>query len=137
MVEIHVFDGDANAHQGKIAEILNVHSREAGHPWAPEAVNLYATVDAAPAGGLAGQLLYGWLWVMLLAVEPAFRGRGVGSGLLAEAETIARAKGAIGVNVDTFGFQAADFYLGLGYQEVSRLEGPTPEEDRIFFVKRL
>lgn len=90
----------------------------------------------SPAGGIGGVIHYNWLWVMLLGVEPAFRGQGVGARLLAEAESHARDKGAVGAHLDTFGYQAPGFYERRGYVEAHRLPGLSPQEDRIFLTKR-
>ena len=136
MVRISPLSKDLEPHRRRIGEILSAASKHAGHPFAPTNVDLTASLDGAEVGGLSGQLLYGWLWIMLLGVDPAHRGDGVGHALVAEAEAYARSRGAIGMNVDTFAYQAPGFYERLGFVEVSRLPGPVPAEDRVFFAKR-
>lgn len=137
MVSISVLSKDVEAHRKQIGEILGTASEQAGHSFAPTVLDLTANIDGVEVGGLSGQLIYGWLWIMLLGVGTAHRGRGVGQALIEEAEAFARAHGAIGMNVDTFAYQAPGFYERLGFTEVSRLSGPVPAEDRIYFVKRL
>ncbi len=127
----------ADATRGKIGAALQAASEAAGHPWNPVEITLVASRDGTELGWLSGQIIYGWAWIMLLAVEPAARGGGIGRALMARAEEIARNQGALGVNVDTFGFQAPNFYRDLGYEEVSRLPGRVAAEDRIFFKKNL
>ena len=116
--------------------MLSAAAEGAGHAFEPEILDLVAYMDGNEVGGLSGQLTYGWFWIMLLAVEPEYRGRGVGTALVEKAEAFAREHNGLGVHVDTFAYQAPGFYEHLGYQEVSRLPGPEAAEDRIYFVKR-
>ncbi len=67
--------------------------------------------------GLRGVVVLRWLRVELLWVTQAWRGRGLGARLLAEAEVRARELGAHQAGVETFSFQAPDFYRKQGYQE--------------------
>ncbi|MEM1046776.1 MAG: GNAT family N-acetyltransferase [Pseudomonadota bacterium] len=137
MLTVEPVSGDPERHRKRVGDLLGAASKAAGYPFEPQPVDLVANLDGTEIGGLAGQIIYGWLWVMLLAVDPAARGRGIGTALMQKAEALAREQGAVGINVDTFAFQAPDFYLRLGFVEVSRLTGPTPPEDRIFYTKRL
>ncbi len=73
-----------------------------------------------------------WLWV----AEP-YRKRGTGSALLSKAEMAARERGCRGVYLDTFTFQAPDFYARNGYSEFGRLDDFPKGYSRIWFAKRL
>ncbi len=64
-------------------------------------------------------------------------GAASGGRLLAEAETLARARGLVGIWLDTHGFQAPDYYPRLGYTEFGRIEDQPPGHTRRFFQKRL
>jgi len=86
--------------------------------------------------GLIGNAYAGWLFVNLLWVHADLRRRGIGGGLLAQAERHGLALGCHSAWLDTFSFQAPDFYRGQGYQEFARLDYP-PDHERIFFKKRL
>jgi GNAT superfamily N-acetyltransferase len=66
-------------------------------------------------GGLWGWTVYSWLCINMVFVPEAMRHRGIGSGLIRAAEGEARARGCVGMQVDTFGFQAQPFYEGLGF----------------------
>lgn len=72
-------------------------------------------------GGIKGRTFYGWLFIDWLWVSPAARGHGVGMQLLAKAEDAARSRQCIGAYVDTFSFQAPDFYRRNGYEEFGRI----------------
>jgi len=90
----------------------------------------------AVVGGLYGMDGFGWAFVKYLAVPDEYRGQGLGSRLLAEAEAIARTRGYIGVWLDTFEFQARPFYEKLGYTVFGELEGAPNAIPRYFLKKR-
>lgn len=66
-------------------------------------------------GGLWGWTVYSWLYINMVFVPEAMRYQGIGSGLIRAAESEARVRGCVGMQVDTFGFQAQPFYEGLGF----------------------
>jgi GNAT superfamily N-acetyltransferase len=86
--------------------------------------------------GLIGHVYAGWLFVKYLWVQTELRRRGIGRGLMADAEQRALALGCHSAFVDTFSFQGPEFYPKLGYREFARLDYP-PEHERIFFRKQL
>lgn len=86
--------------------------------------------------GLIGNCYAGWLFINLLWVHSDLRHSGVGSRLIAEAERHATQFGCHSAWVDTFSFQAPDFYPKFGYREFARLDYP-PDHQRIFLKKSL
>lgn len=80
----------------------------------PLAVLLRDTAGSV-VGGLWGRTVYSWLMIEMLFVPMALRRQGVGSALIAAAERAARERGCIGMRVETFEFQAPDFYLRRGF----------------------
>jgi ribosomal protein S18 acetylase RimI-like enzyme len=88
-------------------------------------------------GGLYGRVFYQWLYIELLSVPEQGRGQGIGSKLMRMAEDVAREKECIGVWLDTFDFQAPEFYKKLGYSEVGQIVDYPPGHKRFFFQKRL
>lgn len=98
-----------------------------------------AAVDAsggAIRAGLVGHCYAGWLFIALLWVAADLRRSGVGSRLIAAAEQHAVEFGCHSAWVDTFSFQAPDFYPRFGYREFARLDCP-PDHHRIFLQKQL
>lgn len=89
------------------------------------------------AGGLLGYWRDGWLFVASLSVREDLRGHGFGRGLMAQAEAWVRQREGRGIWLDSYGFQAPEFYRRLGYQEMGRLTDYLPGSDRIWFVRRL
>ncbi|OOG36540.1 N-acetyltransferase [Polaromonas sp. A23] len=88
-------------------------------------------------GGIRGLVVMHWLRVEFLWVEEAFQRSGVGSMLLAEAEAQAGELGAKNVGVETFEWQAPDFYRKQGYTEVSRVDNYVGTYYLAFFRKVL
>ncbi|WP_392890238.1 GNAT family N-acetyltransferase [Pseudomonas migulae] len=88
-------------------------------------------------GGLYGRFFYQWLFIELLSVPEQARGEGMGSKLMGMAEDLAREKECLGIWLDTFDFQAPEFYKKLGYSELGQIVDYPPGHKRFFFQKRL
>jgi GNAT superfamily N-acetyltransferase len=82
-------------------------------------------------------VIYCWqvLYVDVLFVEEGQRRNRLGTILLREAESRAMAMGARLAHLDTFDFQARDFYLKNGYQVYGVLED-CPEGHRRYHLKK-
>lgn len=93
--------------------------------------------DQKIAGGLIGATYWNWLYIELLFVKEELRGRGYGHRLLEHAEQEARKRGAKNVYLDTFSFQAPDFYKQHGYQIFGELKDFPEGHQRYFFTKQL
>ena len=93
--------------------------------------------QGAIRGGLLGDIYHGWLYVAILWIDEAHRGQGHGQELLRQAEEEAAARGCHSAWLDTFAFQAPDFYPRLGYQQFGRLEDYPKGVARHFFWKKL
>ena len=84
----------------------------------------------------------GWTWgdsceLETLWVDPSLRGRGLGSRLMAAAETEAEARGCVQTVHFTYGFQTGRFYERIGYQLVGRVENFPSGTDVLWYRKRL
>ncbi|WP_027925147.1 GNAT family N-acetyltransferase [Pseudomonas sp. URMO17WK12:I12] len=88
-------------------------------------------------GGLYGRFFYQWLFIELLSVPEQARGQGLGSKLMQMAEDLAQEKECVGIWLDTFDFQAPEFYKRLGYSELGQIADYPPGHKRHFFQKRL
>ncbi|MDW9404888.1 GNAT family N-acetyltransferase [Pseudomonas soli] len=88
-------------------------------------------------GGLYARLGGGWMFVELLVVPERMRGQGCGRELMARAEALARKKGCGGIWLDTFSFQAPDFYRQLGFEFFGEIADFPPGHTRYFLQKRL
>jgi GNAT superfamily N-acetyltransferase len=77
-------------------------------------------------GGLIGETNWDWFYLDLLWVKDELRGRGYGHSLLTHAGGEARQRGAKNVYLDTFSFQAPNFYKQHGYQVFGELQNFPP-----------
>ena len=87
-------------------------------------------------GGLTGYALYEWMFVQYLSVAEQARGNGLGEALIERAEAWGRERGLGGMWLETFDFQAPDFYRKLGFVEFGAIEDHPPGSRRVFFQKR-
>jgi GNAT superfamily N-acetyltransferase len=93
--------------------------------------------DHAVVGGLIGSTYWNWFYVDLLWVVDELRGRGYGHQLLTLAEHEARQRGAKHVYLDTFSFQAPNFYRQHGYEVFGELHDFPEGHMRYFLTKQL
>ncbi len=93
--------------------------------------------DGQAIGGLWGRTAYDWLFVRLLFVPEALRGKGIGTELISMAEHEARSRGCHHAWLDTFEFQARGFYERLGYTSFAELADYPPGFSRYFMKKAL
>ncbi|WP_030419605.1 N-acetyltransferase [Streptomyces sp. SCSIO 75703] len=92
----------------------------------------------ALAGGLVGHTWATWLHVTYLWVDGRYRGAGLGSRLLAEAEHTAGAqRGCAAARVETWDFQAPGFYRAHGYRVVCEIPDYPPGITEYTLLKRL
>ncbi len=87
--------------------------------------------------GIVAAAYWGKLHVRLLWVNPDHRGKGLGSQLMRWAEERGKELGCTSAMVDTMSFQAADFYIKLGYRQFGLSEGYEGGASRHYFEKEL
>ncbi|WP_328682679.1 GNAT family N-acetyltransferase [Streptomyces sp. NBC_01261] len=90
------------------------------------------------AGGLVGHTWADWLHVTYLWVDGRHRGTGLGSRLLAEAERVAHdERGCGAARLETWNFQAPEFYKKQGYEVVCVIPDYPPGLTEYTLTKRL
>ena len=87
--------------------------------------------------GVVAELYWNWLHVDLLWVKEELRGQGLGHRLLLKVEAEARKRGATDAFLDTFTFQAPDFYVKYGYRQFGELQDFPDGHQRLFLTKSL
>lgn len=103
-----------------------------------EEVNLCMKNDNGDLiAGLNSAICWNWMEIDILWVEENNRKNGLGKRLLAEAETIARSKNCTFIKLNTFSFQAPDFYKKYGYQEIAIIENAPLGSSHYYFKKDL
>ena len=136
MIEVAEIEDDKDGLIEDILTVLDEQATASGHPFTVNSLQLRAADGRGEfLGGLVGQEMMGWLFVQYLGVRKSGRGQGVGGALLARAEAIGQGRGLAGVYLDTFAFQAPDFYLGHGYREIGHLPAVGGAPARIWFCK--
>jgi GNAT superfamily N-acetyltransferase len=121
-----------------IFKLLDGASRDLIGPAIPRLLVIPIRDDSGDViGGLWGVSLFQWLHLEMLFVPEPMRGQGIGSALLAAAETEMLSRGCIGIYVDTFSFQAAPFYEKMGFCTFGVLDDCPPGHRRLFLHKRL
>jgi GNAT superfamily N-acetyltransferase len=91
--------------------------------------------DGSFIGGLVGETYWRWLVVDVLAVQPAFRGRGVGADLVRGAEMIARERGCVRAHTTAWAFQGLGFWQKMGYSIVGEL-ADHPDGHTLYWLRR-
>jgi len=106
----------------------------------PEFIMYNRTIkhDGKVAAGMVAEI-YFWnvLTVSILWVDEAHRGKGYGAALLADAESEARKRGGTLAHLNTFDFQAREFYEKQGYAVFGVLEGYPEGRCRYYMSKKL
>ena len=87
--------------------------------------------------GIDGAAYWGKLHVRLLWVHPDHQSKGLGSRIMNWAEERGKELGCTSAMVDTMSFQAPEFYVKLGYQQIGLSEGYQGGASRHYFEKKL
>ena len=117
--------------------IIDRFAAACGQPFGWDQMAFEAFDNGERVGGIVGYRLYDWLYVEFVGVTESSRGAGVGGMLLARTEDLARELGLEGVALDTFRYQAPEYYAARGYTQRMVIPGKTSERDRIYFQKKL
>jgi GNAT superfamily N-acetyltransferase len=120
-----------------VAPLRAYNISRAGDPRIRPVAILLTDEQGDQVGGLWGRCAYDWLFVELLAVPEAHRGRDHGTALMQEAERIARENDCVGLWLDTYEFQARGFYEKLGFELFGTLDDHPIGQKRFFLRKRL
>ena len=105
--------------------------------WIPIEYVVKNAEDQVIGGILAGIGYWAGLEIKILWVHEDYRQQGLGTKLLQKAEQEGIIQGATISSLDTFDFQAEQFYLKNGYQEFGRLANFPEGHQRIYLSKKL
>lgn len=87
------------------------------------------------AGILSKMYCWNCLYIDVLWVKEEYRKEGLGSKLLEEVEKLAKEKECHLIHLDTFDFQAKDFYIKYGYEIFGVLD-ECPEGHKRYYLKK-
>jgi ribosomal protein S18 acetylase RimI-like enzyme len=117
--------------------ITEYNTQQAGDDEGKNLCFVLRSPDQEIVGGVIGATYWNWLYINLMWIKEEFRGRGFGHQLLTLAEQEGRQRGAEYVYLDTFSFQAPDFYKKHGYEVFGELKEFPPGHQRYFLTKQL
>lgn len=87
-------------------------------------------------GGITGIIFWHHLHIDFLWVDESVRGEGYGEKLLGHMEKIARENKCRLIQLDTFSFQAPDFYQKYGYQIIGIIEEHPTKDFQQYYLEK-
>jgi ribosomal protein S18 acetylase RimI-like enzyme len=106
----------------KLRQYNRIHT-ESDIPQNYEELNIILKDDSGEIqGGILAVVKWNFMQVNILWVDESVCGKGYGSHLLSLVEERAKEHGCVCVKLDTFSFQALDFYKKLGYEVFGEIE---------------
>ena len=122
----------------EIANQIRAYNRLKREEAESEPLNLYLEDEKGNLmAGLVAETFGNWLEIEYLFVKEELRGQGIGSQLLQRAENEAKNRNCRFAFVNTYQFQAPDFYLSHGYKEVFALQDYPYTGQRYYYQKDL
>ena len=122
----------------EIGDLIRSYNRSKREKAESEPLNLYVEDDKGELmAGLVAETFGNWLEIEYLFVKEEFRGQGIGSQLLQQAESEAKKKNCRYAFVNTYQFQAPTFYQKQGYEEVFTLTDYPYTGQRHYYQKDL
>ena len=103
-----------------------------------ELLNIYMEDEQGNIlAGMVAETFGNWLEIEYLYVRDDLRGKGIGSKILEKAEKESKSRGCKYSFVNTFNFQAPNFYKKHGYKEVFTLKEYPYTGERYYYTKVL
>ena len=117
--------------------IHEYNEREGGESHGKILCYVLQNADKEVVGGVIGETHWDWLYINLMWLREDLRRQGYGTRLLEMAEEEGRKRGAKNAYLDTFSFQAPEFYEKFGYQVFGVLEDFPKGHQRYYCKKEL
>lgn len=124
-----------------INELINYNNQQVPftQPNVYEHINFIAKDQKGKIAGGIYSKFYCWkiLFIEILWVDEAYRHQGIGSSLMKKLEETVKEKGGSLIHLDTFDFQAKDFYLKQGFEIYGVLDDCPPGHSRTYLKKKI
>jgi GNAT superfamily N-acetyltransferase len=120
-----------------VQQLIQFNSRCAGEGNFRQLAVFLRDSDENLIGGLIGSTYWQWLYIDVFWIHESCRGGGYGTSLLDAAEQEAIKRGCRYAYLDTFDFQAPEFYQKLGYVVFGELRDFPAGHSRFFLRKVL
>ena len=136
---MHVRLENKESHKAQeIGDLIRAYNRSKREEAESEPLNFYVEDEKGNLmAGLVAETFGNWLEIEYLFVREELRGQGIGSKLLQQAESEAKNRNCRFAFVNTYQFQAPDFYLSHGYKEVFIFEDYPYTGQRYYYQKDL
>jgi len=122
----------------ELANLIRSYNRSNREPSKSEPLNIYLEDEQSNLKeGMVAETFGNWLEIEYLYVSDDLRGQGIGSKILKMAERESKERGCKYSFVDTFNFQAPEFYEKHGYKEVFALKEYPYTGERYYYTKEL
>ena len=122
----------------EIGNLIRAYNRSKREEAESKPLNLYVEDEKGNLmAGLVAETFGNWLEIEYLFVKEELRGQGIGSKLLQRAENEAKKRNCCFAFVNTYQFQAPDFYISHGYKEVFTLQDYPYTGKRFYYQKDL
>ena len=133
-----ILENEESQKAQEIGNLIRAYNRSKREEAESEPLNLYVEDEKGNLlAGLIAETFGNWLEIEYLFVKEELRGQGIGSKLLQQAESEAKNRNCRFAFVNTYQFQAPDFYLSHGYKEVFRLQDYPYTGKRYYYQKDL
>lgn len=101
-------------------------------------LGIFLKDDDKTVGGIVSYYYAQWMYIDTLWVDAQYRVKGYGKKLIIQAEAKAKELGVKTILVDTFSFQAPEFYEKNGYEKWTKLkDNPVKVMTRYYYKKQL
>lgn len=117
--------------------ITDFNNKHAGKENAKRICFVLQDSEKKVVGGVIALACWNWLYIDLMWLREDFRHHGYGARLPALAEEEAKKHGAEHVYLDTFSFQAPEFYKKQGYRVYGELQDFPKGHQRYFLTEDL
>ena len=132
------FENGDSTKREELRNLLRTYNHSKREPSESQALDIYLEDEEGNLiAGLTGETFGNWLEIEYLYVQEDFRGQGIGSNILNRAEKEARERKCKYSFVNTYQFQAPDFYKKHGYEEVFALKEYPYTGERYYYTKEL
>ncbi|MDO5096394.1 MAG: GNAT family N-acetyltransferase [Peptostreptococcaceae bacterium] len=122
----------------ELGNLIRAYNKSKREPSKSEPLNIYVEDEQGNLiAGMVAETFGNWLEIEYLYVGEDLRGQGLGSEILNMAEKEAKERKCKYSFVDTFNFQAPDFYKKHGYKEVFALKEYPYTSQRYYYTKEL
>lgn len=121
-MEIRINDFETEEYKEKIHDLLIKYNREKtqGINEINKPLEIIAFYNNKLIGGIYGRSIWGTLEIKTFVVDELYRGQGIGTKLILEAENEASQRNCRYISLDTFSFQAPKFYENLGFELIGK-----------------